>query len=161
MNDQSCCTPTASEEGTSCPVSGTSGKPVKLVTLKALLTPSALATLEPAESYRFCADVNCDVTYFSEGRTYLQADVKVPIYQKDPGALVPVCYCFGHTRADLERATTDGHAEEIPRSISAHVKAGRCGCEVNNPQGSCCLGNVNRAITNLREAKRVTPGAIK
>lgn len=52
-------------------------KPVKLITLKALLTPSALCTLEPGKAYRFCPDAGCDVVYFAGGRWYPQADVKV------------------------------------------------------------------------------------
>lgn len=35
------------------------------------------------------------------------------------------------------------------KEITIHTKAGRCGCEVNNPEGSCCLGNVNRLIDSF------------
>ncbi|WP_019011639.1 hypothetical protein [Deinococcus aquatilis] len=34
----------------------------------------------------------------------------------------------------------------LPEVIRGHIRANRCGCEVNNPQGSCCLGNVTRLI---------------
>ncbi|AFZ69710.1 putative iron-sulfur cluster-binding metallochaperone [Deinococcus peraridilitoris] len=151
MNEPSCCT--TSEALTSCPACGARGKTIKLITLKALLLPHALTTLEPAEHYRFCPDAACEVTYFSDHRAYSRADVKVPVYQKDPGDSVPVCYCFAYTRRNLELAAHDESTHEIPRVIQDHIKAGRCGCEVNNPQGSCCLGNVNKALTRLREAK--------
>jgi hypothetical protein len=29
-----------------------------------------------------------------------------------------------------------------PQWITAEVKAGNCACEIRNPQGFCCLGNV-------------------
>ncbi len=119
-----------------------------LVTLKALLTPAALATMDPKEVYRFCPDTTCSVVYFSPTSTYGQADVKVPVFQKDERGTTPVCYCFGHTRADLEQAHREGQADAIPSSIQAHIRAGRCGCELNNPQGSCCLGNVNRTLAS-------------
>jgi len=31
------------------------------------------------------------------------------------------------------------------------VKAGRCACEVKNPSGACCLGEVNKAVKDARE----------
>lgn len=150
MTTPDCCAPTTPVAVTTCPVCGTTGRTVQLVTLKALLTPAALATLDPGEAHRFCADAACDVVYFSASRTYRQAEVKVPVFQKDGRGSTPACYCFGHTRADLEQATREGGAGAIPQAIQTHIRAGRCGCEVNNPQGSCCLGNVNRTLAALQ-----------
>ncbi len=31
-------------------------------------------------------------------------------------------------------------------SITKEVKAGNCFCERSNPQGTCCLGNVSKAV---------------
>lgn len=76
----------------------------------------------------------------------------MPVYQKDSGADVPVCYCFGWTRATIADAAALGEADEVAPSIRAHIKAGRCGCEVNNPQGACCLGNV---IGEVQAAKQL------
>jgi hypothetical protein len=39
----------------------------------------------------------------------------------------------------------------VAERITALVKAERCACEVKNPQGSCCLGNV-AAATNAAKA---------
>ncbi|MBI0445557.1 MULTISPECIES: putative iron-sulfur cluster-binding metallochaperone [Deinococcus] len=150
MTTPDCCAPTTPVAVTTCPACGTTGRAVKLVTLKALLTPAALAVLDPSEAHRFCPDAACDVVYFSASRTYRQAEVKVPVLQKDGRGTTPVCYCFGHTRADLEHAAREGRAGVIPQSVQAHIQAGRCGCEVNNPQGSCCLGNVNRTLAALQ-----------
>ncbi|OLN33052.1 hypothetical protein DSOL_1163 [Desulfosporosinus metallidurans] len=33
--------------------------------------------------------------------------------------------------------------------ITAHTKAGRCGCEVNNPEGSCCIGNLKHLLESI------------
>jgi hypothetical protein len=38
----------------------------------------------------------------------------------------------------------------MPERITGEVEAGRCACEVKNPSGACCLGEVNKAV---KEAK--------
>ncbi|GGN48226.1 (2Fe-2S)-binding protein [Deinococcus daejeonensis] len=154
--EPTCCVPNAQgQDVTSCPVSGTRGKGVPLITLKALLTPPALARLEPEDAFRLCPDPTCDVVYFSPTQTYRSRDLKVPVLQKDQAPEVPVCYCFGHTRADLTQAAVSDTADALDASIRAHVQAGRCGCEVNNPQGSCCLGNVVTFLRTLGSREQV------
>ena len=148
-----CCSPQPAPQSsfgtTVCPLSGTKGKRVGLITLKSQLKPDALATLDPQADYFFCPDETCAVVYFSGMSHYRQQQVKLPIFQKDPGHEVPACYCFGWTRTALARAVASDVAGRVPIAIKDHVKAGRCGCEVNNPQGSCCLGNVRQAIEEL------------
>ncbi|MGE7922400.1 hypothetical protein ACQKND_04340 [Viridibacillus arvi] len=33
--------------------------------------------------------------------------------------------------------------------IRENIHKNRCGCEVNNPQGSCCFGNVTKYIKSI------------
>lgn len=117
-----------------------------MITLKSLLKPSALEHLNPEAIHFYCSDATCSVVYF-DGEAVFGTDVlKVPVFHKDDGADVPVCYCFHWTRtriADEVRATGASTAAE---QITEHIRAGRCGCEVNNPQGSCCLGNVRSVV---------------
>ncbi len=136
-----------------CSVSGTKGKSIELITLKSLLIPAALATLDATREYYFCKTATCDIVYFSGPLSFSVGDVKVKVHQKDEGADVPVCYCFGWTPASIAQAAETGEADRIVPSISAHIKAGRCGCEVNNPQGSCCLGNVNSVVKEAQKAE--------
>ncbi|ACO48245.1 putative iron-sulfur cluster-binding metallochaperone [Deinococcus deserti] len=153
MASSGCCAP---EPGLStlpiCPTCGTTGRTVKLITLKALLRPPALATLDPNRIYRFCPNSGCEVVYFFDLFVYVRADVKVPVFQKDQATDTPVCYCFGLTRGDLSAATQGGLPETISSTIQAHIKAGRCGCEVNNPQGKCCLGDIYKTLSALQQA---------
>ena len=88
---------------TRCPVIHTSGQPVKLVTLKALLRPQALQRLSPAEAFQFCPDHLCDVVYFSSTQVFRVSDVKVPVFQKNDDGQTPICYCFGVTRAVVRK----------------------------------------------------------
>jgi hypothetical protein len=140
-----------------CSINGVQGKAVKTLTLKALLSPRALTTLDPHAPHLFCADPACPAVYHSSSRTYQTTDLKVPVFQKDAGLDVPVCYCFNHTRRDLRQAVLAHDAEQIPQSIRAHIQAGRCGCEVNNPQGSCCLGNVIRTVGAFQSQQPEAP----
>ncbi len=135
-----------------CPGCGTLGKPVELITLKSLLRPPALERLDPGVAYFFCENSPCEVVYFASGLVFSVDDVKVPVFQKDPGLDVPVCYCFGWTRRLLADELAATGQSTAAAHISGHVRAGRCGCEVNNPQGSCCLGNVRATVKALQGA---------
>lgn len=126
-----------------CPRSGHASLPVKLLTLKALLRPQALARLQPTADFRFCPDPACDVVYFSPQQSFQVPDLKVPVAHKDPGDQIPLCYCFGFTRAEVRRAGQEGRGDGLLDTIRGHIRAGRCGCEVNNPQGRCCLGMIS------------------
>jgi hypothetical protein len=33
--------------------------------------------------------------------------------------------------------------------IREHIAAGRCACEVRNPRGACCLGDIIKAVTRI------------
>jgi len=130
-----------------CPNCGTRGRHVEPITLKALLLPEALARLEPV-TYCFCPSPACRIVYFAtEGESvYDKGDLKVRVGLKERDEPIPLCYCFGHTRATVwEEIRRTGRSTAVA-SITAHVKAGRCGCEVNNPSGACCLGEVSKAV---------------
>jgi hypothetical protein len=67
-----------------CPSSGSTGVAVDRQTVKALLTEMALRRLE-AGAYRFCPDPYCDVVYFDgHSSCFRNADVRVPVWQKEP-----------------------------------------------------------------------------
>lgn len=140
-----------------CPSSSTRGKRVRVITLKALLRPEALARLDPRAEHRVCADPGCEIVYFADAQAFARADLKVPVYRKDPGAAVPVCYCFGVTRADVAREAEAGRSGRLAETVAGHVRANRCGCEVNNPQGSCCLGDLRRETAGA-SLTRAAPG---
>ncbi|OCT15105.1 (2Fe-2S)-binding protein [Paenibacillus pectinilyticus] len=149
-----CCVPSNHIETitTECSSCGEKGKNVQLITVKSLLKASALETIEPENSYVFCSNPACAIVYFSgnHSQKFVENDLKVPVYQKNQSVDVPVCYCFDWTRERLLEAV--GTENTPADQIKAHVQAGRCGCEVNNPQGACCLGNVNNFIRDFKKA---------
>lgn len=146
----SCCGGNGVESGTRrCPQSGSAGRVVERQTIKALLTEQALARLEPSE-YRFCPDARCDIVYFSGTGTHFgTADLRVPVWQKLPAGHGLVCYCFGESDASIgAEIELTGRSLAVER-IRDHIAAGRCACEVRNPRGTCCLGDVIAAVKRI------------
>jgi hypothetical protein len=154
--DSCCKTPTQELTTFQCPVCQEKGKGVLLITLKAMLKPDALETIETESSYVFCSNPACEVVYFSDEQTYGKDTLKVPVFQKDHALDVPVCYCFGWTRERLIQAVK--YNQHPIDHIRHHIQANRCGCEVNNPQGACCLGNVSTFL-RTRQAPPDSSGA--
>lgn len=139
-----------------CASCGQAGRKVDPITVKALLRPEALARLS-APVHRFCPTASCPVVYFGEGEAFDREEVAVPVFQKDPAGDRTVCYCFAITEADLRREIVESGRSTAAQRITDHVKAGRCACEIKNPQGSCCLGNVAAVVKALeaQEAESV------
>lgn len=61
-----------------------------------------------------------------------------------------VCYCFHHRRSDIKAELVERGRTSIPDRIAAELKAGNCACAVRNPSGKCCLGDVQKAIQEIR-----------
>ena len=126
-----------------CPRCGSAGRSVQLITVKSLLTARALERLTLNE-HGFCATPDCEVVYFSEETLFGRDDVRAPVFQKEPSGRRMVCYCFEVTEDNADTAAES--------RIRTHVQAGRCACELRNPEGRCCLGNL-WAVTRITAAE--------
>lgn len=152
-----CCDPgptARSVRAFSCPISHANGMPVDLQTVKAALTTQALGRLHLV-TYRFCPDAACDVVYFDErGDCFRRADLRIAVWQKEPAGHRTICYCFGENedeiRCELRRL---GRSDAVAR-VRQHIQAGRCACDVRNPRGVCCLGELTMAVRNVTAALR-------
>lgn len=143
------CTLPAASEPQSCPSCGRRGKSVTTLTVKSLVRDHT--RVSGHERYWFCRAPGCDLVYFCASGVFCKADVKVRVSLKEQEDPVPLCYCFDYTRADVWRDIEEHGRTEIPARIKGEVQAGFCACEVKNPAGACCLGEITRAI---QEAKR-------
>lgn len=130
-----------------CPACGRRGKSVSTLTIKALLNVT-LEILRPVR-YRFCESPACPTVYFAEdgSQTISEDQLRVRVHQKHPdNGDVPACYCFFHSpdsiRAELNAR---GYTDVIER-VTALTKVDACACDIRNPQGSCCLGNLRRVV---------------
>jgi hypothetical protein len=133
-----------------CPVSNKPGKAVQIQTVKAQLKVSLRLVRET--EYFFCVDKDCPVVYFSADgvQTFTVDDLREPVYQKGPETPeVLVCYCFRHTVGSITKATTE-QRQAILADIKEGTQADQCACDLRNPQGNCCLGNVSKLIKPLR-----------
>ena len=140
-----------------CPVCGKAGKPVQGQTLKSLLSVS-LRQVKNVQ-YLFCRTQTCPVVYYSaEGEQTFTVDaIRERVYQKEPEAEeVFICYCFRHTVGELRAASPEGHSGII-ENINSGINAGQCACDLRNPQGSCCLGNVRGMIKRLEKRATAAP----
>jgi hypothetical protein len=140
-----------------CPVCGGEGKPIQGQTVKSLLSVS-LREVRDVE-YLFCKTQTCPVVYFSPDgeQTFTVEQVRERVYQKEPDSeYVFVCYCFRHTVGEL-RAASPGSRMAIIDAINAGINAGQCACDLRNPQGSCCLGNVRGLIKRVELSTAVKP----
>jgi hypothetical protein len=77
----------------------------------------------------------------------------VRVGAKETADPIPVCYCFGFTRKDIEDEIVETGRSTVADRIKTEVNAGNCACEVRNPSGKCCLGGVARASTDRLNLK--------
>lgn len=146
-----CCTPlTKPKTAVSCPACGMEGKPVKSVTLRSLLQPHLRPDVRD-EVYRFCASPDCVLVYFrADGsQTFARADLTVRVGVKERSGPRPLCYCFGHSAESIRDEWTVTRKSTVLESIKSGVKAGTCHCEVTNPGGACCLGDITKEVMAL------------
>lgn len=138
-----------------CPECGQLGKPVETKTLKQMVQPWHLELVNKP-GFLFCRSADCDVVYFHpDGDCLRKPDVRVRVGLKETEDPVSICYCFGFTEAMAVAEIRDTGKCTIPQRITAEVKAGNCACEIRNPQGSCCLGNVNASVKKAMKAASV------
>jgi len=159
----SCCPsgPRPEAEGRiKCPQCGQPGQPIATRTLKHMVQPESLETATKP-GFHFCRSTDCDVVYFhSDGDCLRKSDVRVRVGMKETEDPVPLCYCFGFTEAMVREEIRATGRCTIPQRISAEVKAGNCACEIRNPQGSCCLGNVTAAVKKAMKAMAQKSGVL-
>jgi hypothetical protein len=137
---------------TVCSACRTKGSPVEELTVKALLSDTALRRFELGP-HRFCPDASCDVVYFdTAGRTFTTKDLRVPVWQKQQPGARTICYCFGENETEISAEVKQTGRSRAAERVRAHIDAGRCACEVRNPKGACCLGDITQAV------KRATHG---
>jgi len=145
-----CCAPLQAKAVTQsnlCPTCGQKGKKVDSLTLKAMLEVSLLAVRDAP--YLFCRTAECPVVYFSaDGLQVFTTDqIRVPVYQKKLNDdTVLVCYCFHHSPTTIRAELLATGTSTVVEAIARGIQADQCACEIRNPQGSCCLGNVQTVL---------------
>ncbi|SRR5258707_11334108 len=128
-----------------CPVNGACSKQVDVLTVKSLVRRLPLGMLNT--QYYFCDASDCEVVYFAldaQAPRFRREDLAVRVGAKETADPIPICYCFGFTRQDIWDEIRRTGKSTVGQRITAEVRAGNCACEVKNPSGKCCLGDVAR-----------------
>ncbi len=152
MSESCCSVPATGGDGASCPASGIGGKQVDWTTVAALTAGPVPAKQE----FRLCREPGCEVVYYGSAGTVLtMTDLNVQPGFKD-GSDGLVCYCFLHRKSEIARQLGETGETDVFDSIKSEVQAGNCACEVRNPSGKCCLGEVQQVIRSLEKEVGVT-----
>jgi len=134
-----------------CPTNGKPGKQVDTQTVKAMLT---LPLTEIRQTkYYFCREADCPTIYYSDDgtQTFVESDLRERVYQKHMNEDdVFVCYCFRYTPAGIRDELRETGKSSVIESINDGIRFGQCACDIRNPQGSCCLGNVNKLVKSIQ-----------
>lgn len=142
-----CCSTAGAETvEENCPRCAGKGKTVSLTTVGAMAKTSVEACKLARPSYQLCRNPDCSVVYFAPGITIEKAEIRVPVNFKEKNYDGPVCYCFNHTMASIRAEIQSTGHSTVQTAITKEIQAGRCACEVKNPAGSCCLGDITRAV---------------
>jgi len=135
-----------------CPECNQKGKVVQGQTVKALLSVS-LRSIQNTDYY-FCRTQSCPVVYYSADSksVFTTSQLRERVYQKEPSVDdVFVCYCFKHTVSEIRNASPEARVSMV-NDINTGIQANQCACDLRNPQGSCCLGNVRGLIKQIEQA---------
>lgn len=102
-------------------------------------------------TYRFCQARECPIVYFEEQgtRIFTVDDLRITAGVKSSADPIPLCYCFGFDESHLRNEISQTGTTRIPDRISHLIREGLCACDVRNPSGKCCLGEVNRTAKRL------------
>ena len=153
-----CCSPPRPgdpAEHRTCPKCHSAGHAVDLNTVMALLTEIARGRLSDAP-HRFCQAPACEVVYFTPTDTFTVRDLRVSVWQKEPFGARTICYCFGENEADMAREIAQDGMSRVVERVREHVAAGRCSCEVRNPRGACCLGDLIVAVKRVAHEQELS-----
>ena len=127
-----------------CQASQTSSPKINRRTLEHLMKPEAVNKIQEGQYY-YCDDPTCDVVYFSEQALpyFIKDDLTVKVFHKDTGDDVNVCYCFDWTRGRIKEQIRSTGKSTASLEIAQLVRDQICTCDITNPKGRCCLGDIN------------------
>lgn len=142
-----------------CPHNGQVGRKVSSFTLTSQVRPEILDTLPQRAGFRFCAAEDCPVVYYhgGDGTCITVEQMRLPVFQKSTDPQRPVCYCFCHSVAEINDQVRATGGSTVPVEIKEQCAKGLDACERNNPQGSCCLGNVQKVVKAAQATLEIPP----
>ncbi len=143
-----CCTPQPKGK-VECPSCHEKAKGVLGKTVAHLVKEESKSKLDSFDGFYYCKTPTCKTVYFREGIVLTQEDMRVVVGLKDGATPATVCYCFDWTKEKIKAELEATGKTTALEDIKAKMENPGCSCEVLNPSGGCCLGDVGKAIKAL------------
>jgi hypothetical protein len=155
LDEAAACSTDEPNETSRCGSCSGKSRPVSRKTVLLMLKPDLLERAMHG-SYSFCSERDCPIVYFEDrGREHFTVDdLRVRVGSKVKDDPIPMCYCFGFDENQIRDEIERTGDSSIPDKVSGLIREGLCACEVRNPSGICCLGEINKTANRLRETSR-------
>jgi len=148
-NEHNCCSPQPKVK-VKCPKCNENAKGVLGKTLQHLLTNEAKENLSCFDEFYYCKSVSCEVIYFKDKTILTQKDMSVVVGLKKDANPATVCYCFEWTKEKImDEINLDGSSSALA-DIKNKMDTIGCQCEILNPSGGCCLGDVSKVTKEIK-----------
>jgi len=133
-----------------CPKCSKAAKGVLEKTFDALVKEQTKTKLSCTSGFYYCKTPSCKVVYFRDDIILTQEDMNVIVGLKDGASPATVCYCFEWSKEKIQAEVEATGRTTALEDIKAKMKDPGCACEILNPSGGCCLGDVTKAIKELQ-----------
>ena len=77
--------------------------------------------------------------------------MKVVVGLKEGASPATMCYCFEWSKEKIKAELEATGETRALADIKAKMENPGCSCEILNPSGGCCLGDVSKAIKEIKE----------
>ena len=143
--ESGCCTPQPKGK-VACPNCHEKAKGVLGKTVAHLVKEESKSKLDGFDGFYYCKTPTCKTVYFRESTVLTQEDMSVVVGLKEGANLATVCYCFDWTKEKIKAELKATGKTVALEDIKAKMENPGCSCEVLNPSGGCCLGDVGKVI---------------
>jgi len=139
-----------------CPSCGKMAKGVLGKTLNCILKEEIKLNIECLDGFHYCKSPSCPIVYFRDDITLTQKDLSVVVGLKDGATPSIVCYCFDWTKEKIRDEIMAKNKTVALEDIKEKMNSIGCRCEVLNPSGGCCLGDVGNMIKEVKKELSTT-----
>ena len=148
-NTNNCCT--AQPKGKiECPKCNQKAKGVLEKTLNNLLNKNTKEKIICLSGFYYCKTPSCEVVYFRDNQILTQKNMNIIVGLKKDAQPATVCYCFDWTKEKIKNDINQNGKTTALEDIKNKMNTIGCSCEILNPSGGCCLGDVSQAIKDIK-----------
>ena len=150
QESHNCCTPQPKGK-VECPSCHQKAKGILGKTFDALVKEETKAKFDCFDGFYYCKTPSCKTVYFRDATILTQEAMKVVVGLKEGASPATMCYCFGWSKEKIKAELEATGETRALADIKAKMENPGCSCEILNPSGGCCLGDVTKAIKEIKE----------